>query len=161
MINGTSTKFSKEFLSTKCSEILNYKGPQMKHIVPRDTITLFYYYNLCSQQLCFYSSSKATWSRSNNKNLQSTEIYFNISYYQYSYSPNGSPKVCGLKFHQLQCKHKNTIHASWYPIPSSPNNPTINTDFDKNVAHYCFSSALCRTAAATTTLFWSLLVGFL
>jgi hypothetical protein len=76
MINGTSTEFSKEFLGTKCSEILNYKRPQMKYIVPGDTITLFYYHNLCTQQLCLYSSTKATWSCSYDQNLQWTKICF-------------------------------------------------------------------------------------
>jgi hypothetical protein len=90
MVNGTSTEFSKEFLSTKCSEILNDKWPQMKYVVPWDTIPLFYYHNLCPQQLCFYSSAKATGSCSNNQNLQPTKLSFNTSNYKYINLHNGS-----------------------------------------------------------------------
>lgn len=82
MVYGTSTEFSEEFLSTKCSEILNYKWPQMKYVVPWDTIPLFYYHNLRTQQLCFYSSAKATGSSSNNQNLQPTKLCFSISNYK-------------------------------------------------------------------------------
>lgn len=127
MINSTSTELSKKFLSTKRSEILNYKGPQMKYIVPGDTITLFNYHNLCSQQLCLYSSTKATWSSSNNENLQSTKLWFKISHYQYFCLPYDSLLLITIQcirisekiwLHEcnqseIQHKHYKTVPQEW------------------------------------------------
>lgn len=66
VINRSCTEFSIKFLCSQSPEVVDGKGPEVQHIVPRESVPLLHDNNFGSQEGKFYGSPQATWATSNN-----------------------------------------------------------------------------------------------
>lgn len=66
MVDGSSAKLAIKLFGSKASQILNSERPQMKHIVPRESIPLLQQNHFGSQECQLYGCTQTTWSSSND-----------------------------------------------------------------------------------------------
>lgn len=69
VVNGSSAEFPIELFRPKATQVLDRKGPEVQHIVPREGIPLLQQHHLGSQEAQLYGRPEATWSRTDDQAL--------------------------------------------------------------------------------------------